>query len=529
MIHDRVFNTLEEVRLAVVDFVEGYNDQWLVEKNSFRSAPSSAGLAEWREIATGGSIQTCVQKTGRGTRTSMGSSLKAKVRKHAERVCEAVIGHDAMSQVSLSVFSAGDADCPSHVMATHEYMVCADFTKAPALLPAAQKGFASFLGKHVSAARNLAAALLYWGEGDPLAQATVILESASRPRPASDKPGVAPGTNTIDWLKTDTVLPHWLDHLLFETLHARHRPDWKRFEHNLDLDADDIKRYLGTYFPRSYAEAFCITDSLFANAAYSACWKSRSEAWLLDLGCGTGGNILGILAALAKHCPGLTTVHIHGFDGNTLAMDAAASILDAFAQHTNASITRLLTVARIDDLDHLPMPPHRAYDFITTFKFGGEIISTGAGSSDNFYQRFLSAYSSLLSDSGLVILLDVTTCSKHEAFYPQMLNEQVSQFVRSHTSFATLLPVPCYFHELTCRERCFTQKEFIVSHSAAHNDHSRVTYRVLARKAVADSFHHRSAADAEYVIRTRSGNQRVATCKHTTGRGTKVDGYSPME
>ena len=67
----------------------------------------------------------------------MGSILKSKVRTHAERVCEAVIGHDAMTQVSLSVFADGDADRPSHVLATHEYTVCVDFTKAPALLPAA--------------------------------------------------------------------------------------------------------------------------------------------------------------------------------------------------------------------------------------------------------------------------------------------------------------------------------------------------------------------------------------------------------
>lgn len=452
-------------------------------------------------------------------------SIKAKVRTHAERVCDAVIGRDALPQVSLSVFAAGDADRPSHVLATHQYMVCVDFTKDPALLPKAQKGFASFLGKQVSAVRNRAATLLYWGEGDPMAQAAVIPEPASRPSPASGQPQASHDATSIDWLKTDTVLPYWLDHLLFETLHARHEPDWKRFEHNLDLNADDIKRYLGTYFPRSYAEAFCITDALFANAAYSTYWKSRSEAWMLDLGCGTGGNILGILVALAKHCPSLTSVHVHGFDGNPLALEATASILDGFAQHTNASVNHRLTVARIDDLNHLPTPPHRAYDFITTFKFGGEVISTGAGSSDDFYQRFLSAYNSLLSDRGLAILLDVTTCSKHAAFYPQMLSEQVSQFVRANPSFATLLPVPCYFHEHTCRERCFTQKEFSVSHSAAHNDHSRVTYRVLGKKAVADAFHHGSAADAEYVIRTRLGNQRVATCKHTSGRGAKLDGY----
>lgn len=37
VIHGRVFHTLENVRQAVAGFVELYNDQWLVEKNGFKS------------------------------------------------------------------------------------------------------------------------------------------------------------------------------------------------------------------------------------------------------------------------------------------------------------------------------------------------------------------------------------------------------------------------------------------------------------------------------------------------------------
>jgi putative transposase len=36
-IHGRIFQSLEDVRQAVADFVERYNDQWLVEKNGFKS------------------------------------------------------------------------------------------------------------------------------------------------------------------------------------------------------------------------------------------------------------------------------------------------------------------------------------------------------------------------------------------------------------------------------------------------------------------------------------------------------------
>jgi len=36
-IYGRIFHSLEDVRRAVGEFVERYNDQWLVEKNSFKS------------------------------------------------------------------------------------------------------------------------------------------------------------------------------------------------------------------------------------------------------------------------------------------------------------------------------------------------------------------------------------------------------------------------------------------------------------------------------------------------------------
>ena len=60
-------------------------------------------------------------------------------------------------------------------------------------------------------------------------------------------------------------LPDWVDSLLFDKLRARYDPDWKRFSENLDLSDDDQKRYLGTYFPRSYAEQYCIIKNMMLN------------------------------------------------------------------------------------------------------------------------------------------------------------------------------------------------------------------------------------------------------------------------
>ena len=60
----------------------------------------------------------------------------------------------------------------------------------------------------------------------------------------------------MTWLKTETVLPAWLEKELFSKNQARFEPNWQKFEYNLDLTEDHLRVYLGTYFPRSYVEAF---------------------------------------------------------------------------------------------------------------------------------------------------------------------------------------------------------------------------------------------------------------------------------
>lgn len=65
----------------------------------------------------------------------------------------------------------------------------------------------------------------------------------------------------VAFRKSKTVLPMWLDKFLFEELGANYAPEHTRYEYNLDLDENELKVYLGTYFPRSYAEIFCIFDN----------------------------------------------------------------------------------------------------------------------------------------------------------------------------------------------------------------------------------------------------------------------------
>ena len=47
--HGRIYQTIDEVRDAVRDFVDGYNAGWLIEKNGLRS-PSDTRTAWYQSV-----------------------------------------------------------------------------------------------------------------------------------------------------------------------------------------------------------------------------------------------------------------------------------------------------------------------------------------------------------------------------------------------------------------------------------------------------------------------------------------------
>ena len=405
---------------------------------------------------------------------------------------------------------------------TNEYMVCIDFLYDIKMLLETQRRFKSFLGKEVFIHQTGTSNWLYWGEGQTLL-------------PESDTNKACQNLNElqqlyesscegISWLKTDTILPNWLDRLIFDSLGARYEPDWEKFEYNLNLELDDLKVYLGTYFPRSYAEAFCILDALFANDAFYAKWEFKNETNILDIGCGTGGNLLGILTALVKHFPNLKAINIFGIDGNIFALDIAKSVIESFRTHFSLKINHDLSLFQFKIKD-LPTPNPYLYDFITSFKMGGEIISACQGRCDNIYYELLTTYIHYLSDVGIFTLLDVTTKPRHSIFYPQLLNQQVSKFIQNHPDFATISPTPCHLYENDCRQNCFTQKEFSVSHRKARHDLSRVAYRIIGTNRLAGTLHYATERQAEYLVWSRRENKKLAACPYSSKLGIQKDGY----
>ena len=58
------------------------------------------------------------------------------------------------------------------------------------------------------------------------------------------------------------TLPIWLDDLIFKELKGQYHPQYSDMT-NIDDDKEKTLNYLGTYFPRSYAESYCIFSEYF--------------------------------------------------------------------------------------------------------------------------------------------------------------------------------------------------------------------------------------------------------------------------
>ena len=93
----------------------------------------------------------------------------------------------------------------------------------------------------------------------------------------------------------------------------------------IDWDKNDILNYLGTYFPRSYAEAYCIYSELFKSS--NSPLKDKDAIRIFDFCCGTGGEIVGFITALADNCKNIKNVLIDALDGNDYGLRLSESVM----------------------------------------------------------------------------------------------------------------------------------------------------------------------------------------------------------
>lgn len=388
------------------------------------------------------------------------------------------------------------------IQLTHEYLICCEVFLEKEKLQ-------RFIGKHIYTINEHS----YWFEGD------IILEIEDD----ENEILILNHDEEIDTLKTETRLPSFLDDLIFNQLNAEYSPDFKRFEFNLDLTKDESKKYLGTYFPRSYAESFCIFDNIFENKYFQNIIFNKKTLNILSVGCGTGGDLIGLLTVIEKYCNSYATINIWAIDGNDNALKILTRIVEVFEttskKKIHLNILKQLINSETGNYNLKDEITKLKFDFITSFKMITEIISAGKGIADNSYFQFLKTFTPLLAETGLLLLLDVTTKQEHNnTFNPILMNDQIKTALKELRKYKTLLPLSCSLHESICCAMCFTQQQFKVSHSKRSNDISKVAYRIIANNEFAEQL---SQPDntAKYLI----GKDKV--CCYTENNDKKADSY----
>jgi len=347
-----------------------------------------------------------------------------------------------------------------------KYIVCLWINCNDVLI--AQGQYESFIHKPVGVVKNHHHTVLYWFEGF---KRKATLENNKKDKPAP----IIKEQVQVDRLKNYSILPTWLQQRIFEIHDAKYAPDYERYEKTLDLTNDELKIYLGTYFPRSYGESFCVFDNIFNNKQYSDL-ATNDEISILDIGCGTGGNLIGLLVALNKYSIATKKVDILAIDGHSNALRILSDLVESYAPKATFAINLITKTQLIDSAKDIEWLTNTAYDFIMSFKMGCELI---AERNTNFYYDLTTFCLPKLSQTGLYLLLDVTT-KVGITYNPILMNLQVNKAVKELNIYKTLIPITCGEFEKECAELCFTQRAFNISHSLKMNDKSKVTYRILA-------------------------------------------------
>lgn len=410
------------------------------------------------------------------------------LKEYAHQIINAVLGANDIEVFALNQIDFGRVYPLFMKRIDHEFVVLLKGRIAPDQ----EECLYRFLQKDVT---RISDGFLYWQTGERIVPQTE--EGILDENPNIEETANIPSDGTL----ADVDFPKWLDKYLFSDLGAKYSPNHSRFEYNLNLNTGEIKVYLGTYFPRSFVEVKSIFEEFSQNSNYLSLVGERTSVSILDLGCGTGGDIFGLLSFLEKYEPPLESVKLLAIDGNQIALRFFEKIMAEFKKHSRLKIDYRIGPVFIEsenDLNLVSDVLSDKYDLILSCKAICEMLAKRR-IKNKAYKQTASMLSSKLTDKGIMLIEDVTIKSPAtEKFIPYMLNAELNEFVAENDEFATIYPTACKDKESKCINGCFFKKEIRVTHSAKNNDISKIIYRIIGKKPFAENIVVSSKGETEY-------------------------------
>ena len=252
-------------------------------------------------------------------------------------------------------------------------------------------------------------------------------------------------------------LPEWLHSFIYDEMGGSYEPDRNAFQNNLYSDEEKNRKYLGTYFPRSFTESYCIFANLFNNASYIEAMKTKDSVSILSFGCGTGGDLMGLLEAISEKMPWVENIDVTAYDGNFNAVEMLKSIIE----HPNSKQR-----FKIIKVDYAPVPMtksgdfplicgaiKKSYDFVISLKMVNELYRNNI-IADKPYSTFLEGLAPKLSNTGVMVLLDVPL--KEKGYWlATLMSKGLRRFLNANDEYDAIAPLPCNVAGRECNERCY--------------------------------------------------------------------------
>lgn len=257
-------------------------------------------------------------------------------------------------------------------------------------------------------------------------------------------------------------LPMWLDSLIYKETKATHQPCGKDMI-VLNWDKARILNYLGTYFPRSFTESYCIFTKYFA--LKKDLYKKTSTLNIFDFGCGTGGELLGLLWAIIENIE-VANINITALDGNFNGLRILEDIIARFKDEYHVRVNLHVMPLKIDDIYDMSLISSRIpddNDIILIFKSICEIASLRQFEERNPYEHVLRLMLEKINSTGVICLADVSSFNEEQQEWLPKLIDKACQKVKANVFM---------------RNENYN-KLYIVSHSRKMKDSSKLSWRLL--------------------------------------------------
>ena len=277
---------------------------------------------------------------------------------------------------------------------------------------------------------------------------------------------------------------------IYNDMGAEYYQNYKDVMINVDNDNEKNLKYLGTYFPRSFKEAYTIYDNIFSNGYIYNEFSSKHIINILDIGSGTGGNLIGLLQILCEKFNN-KEINIISVDGNKNALELQKKLIDNIKDFVNLNGNRIrykFHIMKFENKDEIELKLKKimsssSMDIIHSFKFLNELYNMDYDKNKGSYKNILKLGELYLKNNGLLCLVDVTSKVNNREFMSIIINKECREYLKENTSNLNyIIPLCCAlnYNECVRPNSCFSRYQ-INTRYELWNDLSKISYKLFIK------------------------------------------------